>query len=121
MRGAISYRMNSGCAGRAIDTAESGPLLKTAADQLVTQMPATRSRSPPTGFLGIRGIHRHFRNEAMPVRHFDLRETLSVKDVVLLDDAVPIEQKRDDRIDLVVGERSRIAGRHRAVDIVPHD
>jgi len=50
-----------------------------------------RSRSPPTGFR-LWGIHRHCRNEAIPVRHFDLRQTLGVQDVVLLDDAVPIEQ-----------------------------
>ena len=33
------------------------------------------------------------RNESIPVRHLDLRQTLSVDDVVLLDDAVAIEQK----------------------------
>jgi hypothetical protein len=36
------------------------------------QAAAAPARSVPTGFL-FRGIHRHFRNEAMPVRHFDLR------------------------------------------------
>src|SRR5450755_3524240 len=79
------------------------------------------ARSVPTGFLRIRGIHRHRRNEAIPVRHFDLRQSLGVKDVALLDDAVLIEQKRDERINFVRFERSWITGGHRAVDIVPGD
>src|SRR5437764_10096562 len=43
-----------------------------------------RSRSPPTRFP-FRGIHRHGRNEAIPVRHFDLRQTLVVHHVGLCD------------------------------------
>src|SRR5580700_9222432 len=81
----------------------------------------TRSWSPPSRLLGIRRIHRHGRNEAIPVRHLDLRQTLVVQDLVLLDDAVAIEQKRDQGVDLVMGERSRLAGGHRAVDIIPRD
>jgi hypothetical protein len=42
-----------------------------------------RSHSPPTGFRLWR-IHRHCRNEAIPVRHFDLRETRGVHHVVLV-------------------------------------
>src|SRR5207302_7125936 len=50
-----------------------------------------------------------------------LQQTLVVKDVVLLDDAVPIEQKRDHGVNFIVGERSRFIGGHSAVDIVPRD
>ena len=63
----------------------------------------SRSRSPPIGFRGIRRVHRHGRNEAIPVRHFDLRQAVGVHDLGLLDDAVPIEQKRDQRVDFVHG------------------
>src|SRR5947207_1923512 len=78
-----------------------------------------RSRLVPTGLLGIWGPHWLCRNEAIAIRHFDLRQTLGVKDVAFLDNAVPIVQKRDDRINLVRGERSRFIRGHRAVDIVP--
>src|SRR6266567_8485657 len=82
--------------------------------------PRGRSRSPPTGFR-LRGIHRYCRNEAIPIRHFDLRQTLVVHHVGLLDDAVPIEQKCDQRVNFVMGERSRLGDGHRALDIVPRD
>src|SRR6266849_9481259 len=78
------------------------------------------SRSPPARFR-FRGIHRHCRNEAIPVWHFDLGQGLGVHYVGLLDDAVPIEQKCDHRVNFVVGERSRFRDGHRAVDIVPCD
>src|SRR5258708_6343721 len=81
----------------------------------------SRSPSPPTGVLGIGRIYRHCRNEAIPVRHLNLRETLGVQDVALLDDAILVVQKCDQRVDFVRGERSRLAGRHGAVDIVPSD
>src|SRR5205809_3052147 len=79
------------------------------------------SQSEPTGFFGIRGPYRHCWNEAISVRHFDLRQTLGIKDVALLNDAVAIEQKRDQCVNFVRRERSRFVGRHRAVDIVPRD
>src|SRR5262249_21996309 len=71
--------------------------------------------SPPTGFL-FRWIHRHLRNEAIAVRHFDLRQTLVVHDVGLADDAVPIEQERRQCVDFVRSERARLGNGHRAVD-----
>src|SRR5882762_3873499 len=81
---------------------------------------AAHAASPPTGFL-FWWIHWHFRNEAVPVRHFDLRQTLVVHHVGLRDDAVPKEQKCRQRVDLVRSQRSRLRDRHRTVDIVPRD
>src|SRR5215475_2824488 len=69
---------------------------------LVSPKLAASSRSPPTGFR-FWGIHRHCRHEAIPVRHFDLRQGLFVHDIGLLDDAVPIEQKCHDRVNFVMG------------------
>jgi hypothetical protein len=46
---------------------------------------------------------------------------LDVHHVGLQDNAVPIEQKCDQRVDFVMGKRSRFRDRHRAVDIVPRD
>src|SRR5439155_18865473 len=77
-------------------------------------------RSPPTGFL-FWWIHRHFGNEAVPVRHFDLRQTLVVHHVGLRNDAVPKQQKCGQRVNFVRGQRSRLRDGHRAVDIVPRD
>src|SRR5207247_6695403 len=79
------------------------------------------SQSEPTGFFGIRGPYRHCWNEAISVRHFDLRQTLGIKDVGLLNDTVAIEQKRDQCVNFVRGERSRFICGHSAVDIVPRD
>src|SRR5580700_2534994 len=44
----------------------------------------TRGRSHliPAGLL-FRRVHRHCRNEAIPVRHLDLRQSLLVEDVIL--------------------------------------
>src|SRR5437773_10034856 len=76
------------------------------------------SQSEPTGFFGFRGPYGHCWNEAISVRHFDLRQTLGSKDVALLNDAVALEQKRDQCENFVRRERSRFVARNRAVAIV---
>ena len=61
-----------------------------------------RLRSPPTGPLSIRGIDRNRGNEAVLVRHFDLRQRLRVHHLVLLDDAVAVIEERDQRMHFIV-------------------
>lgn len=66
------------------------------------------------------------RDEIIPIRHLNFRKTRGVDDILFFDDAVPEEQKRRERVNLVVGEflfrRHRTVieiGRHGAVDEVP--
>src|SRR5262245_15726114 len=75
---------------------------------------------PPAGLL-FRRIHRDCRNEAVSVRHFDLRQGLGVHDLVFLDDAVPIEQEGSHGVDFVMSQRSRLRDWHCAVDIIPRE
>jgi hypothetical protein len=78
----------------------------------------SQSRSVPTRFRRC-GPHRHRRNEAIPIWHLDLRQTLGIHDVALLDDAVAKEQIGGQSVHFVRTERSRLIRGHSAVDIVP--
>src|SRR3972149_11035007 len=69
---------------------------------------------------GLQDIFRPCRHESIPIRHLDLGQTLGVKDLALLNDAVPIEQKSGQSIHLVGAERSFLTSGHGAVDIVPY-
>ena len=56
----------------------------------------------------------------MAIRHGDLRQTLGVHDVALLDDAVLKEDKGGHSVNFVRGERSLLPPGHGAVDKVPY-
>src|ERR1019366_2712482 len=65
-------------------------------------------------------IRRPQRNEPITIRHLDLRQTLGVEDVALLDDIVSKEQKGRQSVNLVRPERSRLIWGHGTVGIVPY-
>ena len=58
--------------------------------------------------------------ESLAIGHGDLRQTLGVHDIVLLNHAVLEEEERGQRVDLIGLERALFPERHAAVDVVPH-
>ena len=67
------------------------------------------------------GPDRFGGDEAVAVGHLDFDEALGVHHVVFADDAVHVEEPRDQGIDFVRSERAGLIGRHRAVDVIPGD
>ena len=53
------------------------------------------------------------------IRHFDLRQTLGIDDLVLRNDAVFSEQKGRYGIHLVGFQRAFFSERHTAIDVIP--
>ena len=60
------------------------------------------------------------RHASVPIRQGDLRQTLGVDDVSLLENLVPIEQKGGQSANLVRAERSLSLWGHGGVAIVPY-
>ena len=75
----------------------------------------------------LRLVRKWPRRARLPVRygvpivvgHFDLRQALSVDDLVLLDHAVLGENKGRDRVDFVGLQRALLFEGHAAVDVIP--
>src|SRR5262249_58822931 len=61
---------------------------------------------------------RKANDKAVAVRHFHLRQRFRVHLIVLADEFVERENVSSQRVDFVVGERSRLLPRHRSPDIV---
>src|ERR1051326_3347822 len=59
------------------------------------------------------------KNIPVLVRHFDLRQILSVEDLVFRDNSVFRQQVSRNRIDLVRFQRTFLSERHTAIDVVP--
>ena len=87
-------------------------------DGRIRPEPATTSK-PCSGARGCAGCPRLRHLVFRSVRHLDLRQALRVHHIVFLDDAVPEQQERRQRVRFVRRQTSRAIVRHRAVDEVP--
>src|SRR3989442_835482 len=77
---------------------------------------------------GLRLVRKWPRHPMLPigehvsitVRHFDLRQILSVDDLVLRNNTIFVEQKGGYGVYLVGFERALFSERHAAVDVIPY-
>ena len=69
---------------------------------------------------GLPGLPRRREGKSVAIRHFDLRQTLGVHDLVFLDDVVLVQQEGGEGVHLIGAQRPFFPQRHAAIDVIPY-